>query len=84
MHKNFIPAPQAHLHLAAPSGQGNANPNPDREPVRILVIGSEAAINATVQQLHQIGYAHIHEWSPLLVHDSGRFMRILTRYILFY
>jgi hypothetical protein len=54
---------------------------PPREPVRILVIGTDHSINAVVQNLHQRGFAHINEWSSLLPHDSGQSMRILTRWV---
>ncbi|NEP19062.1 MAG: hypothetical protein F6J97_19555 [Leptolyngbya sp. SIO4C1] len=57
-----------------------AEPTPNRESVRLLVIGSDCGINTIIYPLHHKGFAHGSEWSPLLPHDSGRFMRILTRY----
>ncbi|WP_240966758.1 hypothetical protein [Nodosilinea sp. P-1105] len=34
-------------------------PHPDREPVKILVIGSKQSVSAIVVALHQLGFAEI-------------------------
>jgi hypothetical protein len=34
-------------------------PKPDREPVKILIIGSRPAINAIVHTLHQLRFAEV-------------------------
>ena len=36
-------------------------PKPDREPVKILVIGSKQSVTAIVVALHQLGFAEIFE-----------------------
>lgn len=58
------------------------SPQPDREPVKILVIGSRQSVNTIVHQLHQLGFAEFNEWSRLLPASvPGQFMRILIRYV---
>lgn len=74
-HTAFLPSPPPATASSLPAD------TPQRESVRILVIGTAASINAVVQNLHQRGFAHISEWSPLLPHDSGQLMRILTRWV---
>jgi hypothetical protein len=34
-------------------------PHPDREPVKILIIGSKPAVSSIVVALHQLGFAEI-------------------------
>jgi hypothetical protein len=91
MLQNFVPdpAPQppadtAQAQLAAPSTPvPQAAPDePNRDPVRILVIGTPPGINAICHSLHVKGFARLDEWSPLLPHDAGRYCRILTRQVL--
>ncbi|TVQ12675.1 MAG: hypothetical protein EA368_03250 [Leptolyngbya sp. DLM2.Bin27] len=41
-------------------------PDPDREPVKILVIGSKRSVSAIVAALHQLGFAEIFEWTDFL------------------
>ena len=41
-------------------------PNPDREPVKILVIGSKRSVSSIVVALHQLGFAEIFEWTDFL------------------
>jgi hypothetical protein len=41
-------------------------PRPDREPVKLLVIGSREAIQAMLQQMHMCGFAEIFEWTDFL------------------
>ncbi|PZO33607.1 MAG: hypothetical protein DCF21_18915 [Leptolyngbya sp.] len=50
-------------------------PNPDgqrptlrgqREPVKILVIGSKRSLSSIVVALHQLGFAEIFEWTDFL------------------
>lgn len=54
----------------------------DREAVRIIVVGSKQGIETIIRTLYQRNFARVDEWSPLLPYESGKFMRILTRYIL--
>jgi hypothetical protein len=53
----------------------------EREPVRLLAIGTASGIDTIIQTLHLRGFAHISEWSPLMPHSSGKFMRVLTRWV---
>jgi hypothetical protein len=56
---------------------------PNREPLRVLVIGSRRGVTSTIQTLYRLGFAEVGEWSPLLpAPNSGEVMSILTRYIL--
>lgn len=50
------------------------------EPVRHMLFGSPVAVQATIKQLHKLGYAEPNDWSQLL--PTGRpneVMAILTR-----
>lgn len=56
--------------------------NPDREPVLILVIGSEKGIEKIVQALYLCHFAEVREWSRLLPAQTfGKLMRSLIRYV---
>lgn len=41
-------------------------PRPDREPVKLLAIGSREAIQAMLQQMHLCGFAEFFEWTDFL------------------
>lgn len=41
-------------------------PHPDREPVKILVIGSKSSVSSIIVALHQLGFAEIFEWTDFL------------------
>jgi hypothetical protein len=65
-------------------------PKPDREPVKILVIGSKQAVSAIVAALHQLGFAEIFEWTDFLsapnperpLHfQPGEVMKALVKYL---
>ncbi len=64
-------------------------PRPDREPVRLLVIGSREAIQAMIQQMHLCGFAEIFEWTDFLPAPTpdrplqcqpGEWMKMLVKY----
>ena len=56
---------------------------PIREPLKHLLIGSPKAVNSTIQYLHQLGYAQVGDWSPLLpTVNPGEVMSILSKHIL--
>jgi hypothetical protein len=58
-------------------------PPPEREPLRILVIGSRKGVIGTIHTLHRLRFAEVGAWSPLLPGPNpGEVMSILTRYIL--
>jgi hypothetical protein len=55
---------------------------PQREPLRMLVIGSRRGVTGTIQTLHRLRYAEVREWSPLMPGPNpGEVMSILTRYL---
>ncbi|NMF84141.1 hypothetical protein [Nodosilinea sp. P-1105] len=65
-------------------------PKPDREPVKILVIGSKQAVSAIVAALHQLGFAEIFEWTDFLTapcaerslqFQPGEVMKALVKYL---
>ncbi|MBD2429201.1 hypothetical protein [Phormidium sp. FACHB-1136] len=48
-------------------------PHPDREPVKILIIGSKPAVSSIVVALHQLGFAEIFEWTgSALIYGSEK------------
>lgn len=65
-------------------------PKPDREPVKLLVIGSREAVNAIVHSLHQHRFAEVFEWTDFLPAPSetnplktrpGEVMKALVKYL---
>jgi len=64
-------------------------PRSDREPVKLLVIGSREAIQAMLQQMHLCGFAEIFEWTDFLPAPTlerplrcnpGEWMKMLVKY----
>ena len=55
--------PQYHVELTL---KLHSYPHPDREPVKILVIGSKRSVSSIVVSLHQLGFAEIFEWTDFL------------------
>lgn len=65
-----------------PSSDDTPAPAPTREPVRVILIGSLVGINLIIKILHRLGFAEATMWStPQLDPVSGRFMRILTKWV---
>jgi hypothetical protein len=64
----------------------SGTPNPasggeEREPVRIMVIGSRPGVMEQIQIFHVKGIAAVDAWSPLLpAPNAGEVMSILTRW----
>lgn len=59
-----------------------SEPPPEREPLRILIIGSRKGVIGTIRTLHRLRFAEVGAWSPLLPGPNpGEVMSILTRYI---
>lgn len=65
-------------------------PKPDREPVKVLVIGSREAVNAIVYSLHHHRFAEVFEWTDFLPAPSdtnslqtrpGEVMKALVKYL---
>ncbi|MCU0544555.1 MAG: peptide ABC transporter substrate-binding protein [Oscillatoriaceae cyanobacterium Prado104] len=66
-----------------PALQPNPAPaEPNREPVLILVIGSQKGIDKIVSALYLRRFAEIQEWSQILpAPNVGKLMRSLIRYV---
>ena len=57
-------------------------PNAQAEPVRHMLFGSAPAVQATIKQLHKLGYAEPNDWSqPMPTGRPHEVMAILTRRI---
>lgn len=65
-------------------------PKPDREPVKILIIGSRAAVNTIVHSLHVHRFAEVFEWTDFLPAPTadrpiqsqpGETMKVLVKYL---
>ncbi len=68
----------------------HAYPKPDREPVKLLVIGSKEAVNDIVHSLHHHRFAEVFEWTDFLPAPSetnllqtrpGGVMKALVKYL---
>ncbi|MGD1911248.1 MAG: hypothetical protein ACFB2X_10430 [Rivularia sp. (in: cyanobacteria)] len=77
---NFLPPDD---NPDAPIPNQAASELPIREPLKHLLIGSPKAVTRTIQHLHQLGYAQVGDWSPLLpTLNPGEVMSILSKQIL--
>ncbi len=55
---------------------------PEPEKIKHTLTGSSKAVIATIQVLHQLGYANVRDWTPLLpTSNPGEVMSILVRSI---
>jgi hypothetical protein len=65
----------------ASSSPNFASPTPEREPVRMMLIGSHEGVTEKIHTLHALGFAEAGAWSPLLpTPNPGEVMSILTQY----
>lgn len=63
--------------------QTHSQASPEREPIKHTLIGSPKAVTSTIRVLHQLRYAEISDWSPLVpTGNTGEVMSILIRSIL--
>jgi len=63
--------------------QTHSQASPEREPIKHTLIGSPKAVTSTIRVLHQLRYAEISDWSPLVpTGKTGEVMSILIRSIL--
>lgn len=81
MHQSFLAEPSqtstASAVLPTPSS-AEAN----REPLKVLIIGSRKGVTSTIHTLHSLGFAEASQWSPLQpTSNSAEVMSILIRYI---
>jgi hypothetical protein len=87
MLKNFLlyasETPTGDVSVSTATQASPPEPPPEREPLKILVIGSRRGVVGTIRTLHRLRFAEVGEWSPLLpAPNPGEVMSILTRYIL--
>lgn len=55
-------------------------PTAQAEPLRHMLFGSAPAVQATIKQLHKLGYAEPNDWSaPIPTGRPHEVMAILTR-----
>jgi hypothetical protein len=81
MPKNFLANPPA-TDTATATVPVAEPPQPDREPVKILLIGSPKAVRSIIHVLYCLGFACVSEWSPLQqAQKPGEVMSILIRYL---
>ncbi|MEG4849955.1 peptide ABC transporter substrate-binding protein [Microcoleus sp. B5-D4] len=81
MSKNFLANPPA-TDTATQTVPVAEPPPPDREPVKILLIGSPKAVRSIIHILYCLGFASVSEWSPLQpAQKPGEVMSILMRYL---
>jgi hypothetical protein len=80
MCQNFVAENEESLtNLANQLAIGN---NPNREILRVLIISSRQGVTNAIHNFYRLGFAEVHEWSPLLpTANAGQFMSILTRQI---
>ena len=53
-----------------------------REPIRHMLFGTLSGVQATIRQLHSLGYAEPNDWSrPISTGRPNEVMAILTRRI---
>ena len=54
---------------------------PEREPIRIMIIGTREGVMEEIKNFYAIGFAEVDEWSPLTpVPKTDLVMTILIRY----
>lgn len=89
MYTNFLATPALTAENTTPESalQLYSVPKPDREPVKILIIGSQPAVNTIIHSLHHHRFAEPFEWTQFLPTDRpicpqpGESMRALVKYL---
>ena len=80
-YQNFL-ADANNQETAIPHPQLIISQPPEAEKIKHTLTGSRKAVIATIQVLHQLGYANIRDWTPLLpTSNPGEVMSILIRTI---
>ncbi|NJO61686.1 MAG: hypothetical protein HC836_26600 [Richelia sp. RM2_1_2] len=80
-YQNFL-ADVSNQDLAIPHPQPIISQIPEREKIKHTLTGSSKAVIRTIQILHQLGYANMQDWTPLLpTSNPGEVMSILVRSI---
>ena len=80
-YRNFV-ANVSSQEKAIVSPQPIISQHPKPEKIKHILIGSKEAVIATIEVLHQLGYADVRDWTPLLpTSNPGEVMSILVRTI---
>jgi len=59
-----------------------ASSRPDREPVKIMVIGSRWAVLLIIHTLYRLGFAQVNDWSKLQIEPTTRhWMSVLIKWV---
>ena len=57
--------------------------HPEPEKIKHILIGSKEAVISTIETLHQLGYANVRDWTPLLpTSNPGEVTSVLLRSII--
>ncbi len=81
MSRNFLESPNQKLSISAVAARP-VEDKPNKEPVKLLIIGSCAGVKSIIHTLHVFGFAEVWEWSPFLpTQKPGEVMSILVKYI---
>ena len=87
--QNFVAPPDISTVLESPLQLYSA-PKADREPVKVIVVGSKAAVSTIVHALHQRRFAEVFEWTDFLkapkegsrlVLQPNEVMKVLVKYL---
>ncbi|MCU0545184.1 MAG: hypothetical protein MUE44_23925 [Oscillatoriaceae cyanobacterium Prado104] len=78
MAKDFLSEPPE----ASQQDSAPADDRANREPVRIMVVGSPQGITTVVNWLVRLGFAQMGDWSDLQrAPHTGQWMRVLTKWL---
>jgi hypothetical protein len=80
MAQEFLPNPDASS--APPNPPFDRSSKPDREPVRLMLVGSRHGITTIIHTLHVKRFAPADEWSDFQIEPmTGQWMCVLTKYV---
>ena len=80
-HQSFI-AEASNQEKAIVSPQPIISQHLEPEKIKHILIGSKEAVIATIETLHQLGYANVRDWTPLLATSNpGEVTSVLIRSI---
>jgi hypothetical protein len=80
-YQNFL-GDASNKETAIPHPQPIISQAPEPEKIKHILTGSSKAVIATIQVLHQLGYANVRDWTPLLPTSiKGEVMSVLIRSI---
>ena len=80
-YRNFV-ANVSSQEKAIVSPQPIISQHPEPEKIKHILIGSKEAVIATIEVLHQLSYADVRDWTPLLpTSNPGEVTSVLVRSI---